>query len=209
MRRQMQCEKIRAAGSPGVAVPVRRFRQGEFPGPDPRNATDRQEAGTIKPPFSPRDGQWQSDQAFRRTAMNRKPTKIRPLVTALLTSGLLVASTGASADHRRHSNDVAEGLLAGALAALTIGIIIEGIDGWHGRKHLHSRPDPYRPSWKYRHAPRHHGWDYRHRKGHRHWKRHRHGYRHRPPHRSMHRRVDRGRNGSRPSHDRRGWNRVH
>ena len=140
---------------------------------------------------------------------------IRPLVSALLASGLLLASTGASADHRRHShsNDVAEGLLAGALAVLTIGIIIDGMDGWHGRGHYHYRPDPYRPYWKHRYGPRHYGWDHRHRKGHRHWKRHHHGYGHRP-YRTKHRRAERAWDGSRPSHDRRrhdqrGWHRVH
>lgn len=147
--------------------------------------------------------------------MNRKPTMIRRLVTPLLVSGLLVAAGSASADHRRHSNDVAEGLLAGALAALTIGIIVGEIDGWHDRGYTYYRPDPYHPSWRYRYAPRHYGWGHRHWKGHRHWnkhrhwKRNRHGYRHRPPHRTRHWRADRRRDGSRPFHDRRGWNRVH
>ena len=58
--------------------------------------------------------------------MNRKPTNIRRLVTAVLASGLLMASTSASSDHKRHTNDIAEGLLAGAIAALTIGDHLAG-----------------------------------------------------------------------------------
>ena len=83
------------------------------------------------------------------TAMNRKPTNIRRLVTAVLTSGLLMVSASASSDHERHTNDIAEGLLAGAIAALTIGIILQEIDGRvdgrHERHYTHRPPPIIRP----------------------------------------------------------------
>ncbi len=149
------------------------------------------------------------DLAFRRIPMNRKPHIFRSLVAILAASGLLIASLGASADHRhhrRHSNDLAEGLLAGALAALTIGVILESVDSSHGRRHTHYRRSPERPSWKYRHGPRRHGWRDGHRHGHwhghRHWKRHRHGHHYRP-YRTRHWRADRVMIDHRPSHDRR------
>ena len=135
--------------------------------------------------------------------MNRKPTNIRRLVTAVLASGLLMASTNASSDHRRHTNDIAEGLLAGAIAALTIGIILQEVDGRvddrHERHYIH-RPNPYHPSLRYRHVPRVYGWDQRH------WRGNSHGFHHQP-NRMMHSRVDRSWGGNRPIHDRRDWKR--
>lgn len=148
--------------------------------------------------------------------MNPKPI-IRRLVCTVLASGLVLATVSASADRGRHHNhwrhyhynDVAEGLLVGALAALTIGIIFDGIDGRHAHKRRHAhRPDPYAPGWRYRHAPRYHDRGHRHRKWHRHGYHHRNGYHHRP-HRVTHWRTDRGRGHARPSRDRRDWRRVH
>ena len=80
--------------------------------------------------------------------MNRNSRIIRSLVAFLSASSLLIASAVASADyrhHRRHFNDLAEGLLAGALAALTTGVILDSVDSSHGRRHSHHRRALDRP----------------------------------------------------------------